>query len=117
MKHQSRPRRFFVSSMEKIPFSRIFLDVRTVVARHSWRLQRFPADFRGIVTGAPASSWTHLMFRGEQNERAMLDTLASYIPPGKLALLQDAALAKCDALDGVKDGLIQNPRTPPPLLA
>lgn len=71
--------------------------------------QRFPADFHGIVAGAPANSWTHLVFRGEQNQRAMVDT-ASYIPPGKLAVLQAAALAQCDALDGVKDGLIQNPR-------
>jgi hypothetical protein len=72
--------------------------------------QRFPADFHGIVAGAPANSWTHLMFRGEQNQRAMVDNPASYIPAGKLAVLQAAALAQCDALDGVKDGLIQNPR-------
>jgi Tannase and feruloyl esterase len=50
------------------------------------------------------------MFRGEQNERAMLDTPTSYIPVPKLTALQDAALAQCDVLDGVKDGLIQNPR-------
>jgi feruloyl esterase len=25
--------------------------------------QRFPADFHGIIAGAPANSWTHLMFR------------------------------------------------------
>ena len=72
--------------------------------------QRFPADFHGIVAGAPANSWTHLMFRGEQNQRAIVDNLANYIPAAKLPVLQDAALAQCDALDGVKDGLIQNPR-------
>src|SRR5277367_3178809 len=31
--------------------------------------QRFAADFRGIVAGAPVNFWTHLMFRGEQNQR------------------------------------------------
>ena len=72
--------------------------------------QRFPADFRGIVAGAPANSWTHLMFRSEWNQRAMSDTPASYIPAAKLAVLQKAALAQCDTLDGVKDGLIQDPR-------
>jgi hypothetical protein len=71
--------------------------------------QRFPSDFHGIVAGAPANSWTHLMFRSVWNERAMSDNPASYIPAGKLAVLQNAVLAKCDLLDGVKDGLIQNP--------
>lgn len=72
--------------------------------------QRFPADFHGIVAGAPANDWTHLMFKGALDERAVLDHPASYIPPEKLAALQKAAIAACDTLDGVKDGLIQNPR-------
>jgi feruloyl esterase len=44
------------------------------------------------------------------DECALFDNPASYIPPSKLPALQDAALAACDALDGVKDGLIQSPR-------
>jgi feruloyl esterase len=72
--------------------------------------QRFPADFHGIVAGAPANYWTHLMFKGLLDEHALLDDPTSYIPPSKLPVLQNAALAACDALDGVKDGLIQNPR-------
>jgi Tannase and feruloyl esterase len=72
--------------------------------------ERFPADFHGIVAGAPANDWTHLMFKGTLDERAVLDEPASNIPPSKLPVLQNAALAACDALDGVKDGLIQNPR-------
>jgi hypothetical protein len=72
--------------------------------------QRFPTDFHGIVAGAPANYWTHLMFKGLLDERALLDDPASYIPPSKLPALQNAAVAACDALDGVKDGLIQNPR-------
>ena len=71
--------------------------------------QRFPADFHGIVAGAPASFWTHLNVKGLWDERALLDNPESYIPPSKLPVLQNAALAACDALDGVKDGLIQNP--------
>jgi Tannase and feruloyl esterase len=71
--------------------------------------QRFPADFHGIVAGAPANAWTHLNFKGLWDERALLDDPASYIPPAKLPVLQNAALAACDTIDGVKDGLIQNP--------
>jgi feruloyl esterase len=72
--------------------------------------QRFPADFYGIVAGAPANFWTHLNFKGLWDERALLDDPASYIPPSKLPALQNAAIAACDTLDGVKDGLIQNPK-------
>jgi feruloyl esterase len=71
--------------------------------------QRFPDDFIGIVAGAPASAWTHLQFAGVWNERALHETPASNIPLNKLPVLQNAAVAACDALDGVKDGLIQDP--------
>lgn len=72
--------------------------------------QRFPEDFIGIVAGAPANAWTHLQFAGVWNERALHDDPAGYIPPSKLPVLQKAAVAACDALDGVEDGLIENPR-------
>ncbi len=71
--------------------------------------QRYPADFIGIVAGAPASDWTHLNFRGLWDEHA-IDDPASYIPATKLPALQNAVLDACDALDGLKDGLIENPQ-------
>jgi len=71
--------------------------------------QRFPEDFIGIVAGDPVNAWTHLQFAGVWNERALNDDPASYIPPSKLPVLQNAAVAACDLLDGVKDGLIENP--------
>jgi hypothetical protein len=70
--------------------------------------QRFPQDFRGIVAGAPANYWTHLSTKGLWDERA-LSQPGAWIPPAKLKVLQDAALSQCDALDGLKDGLITNP--------
>src|SRR5207245_9508649 len=33
----------------------------------------------------------------------------SYIPPEKYALVHEAVLKACDVLDGVKDGVIENP--------
>ena len=72
--------------------------------------QRYPADFIGIVAGAPASDWTHLMFKGLWDERAVALDPASYIPASKLPAIQKAALAACDGLDGLKDGIIENPR-------
>src|SRR5580692_3821486 len=73
--------------------------------------QRFADDFDGIIAGAPANYWTHLVTEGLWYEHALLDDPAATIPPGKLPAIQKAAVAQCDALDGVKDGLIEDPRT------
>jgi feruloyl esterase len=72
--------------------------------------QRYPADFHGIVAGAPATYLVHLGVKQLWDARALRDNPASYIPPAKLAVLQNAAIAQCDQLDGVKDGLIENPQ-------
>jgi feruloyl esterase len=72
--------------------------------------QRFPEDFNGIVAGAPANNWSHLFAGFVWNEQALLKTPQSAIPPTKLAAIEQAALNSCDAQDGVKDGLIEDPR-------
>jgi len=72
--------------------------------------QRYPADYDGIVAGAPANFPTH-MWPGElypawvSDQNAVATTL-----PGKLTLISTAAVAACDALDGLTDGLINDPR-------
>jgi len=71
--------------------------------------QRFPNDFNGILAGAPANYWTRLLAAAVWTEKALLDSPASYIPASKLPVLQKAALSACDALDGVKDGMIEDP--------
>jgi feruloyl esterase len=72
--------------------------------------QRFPADFHGIIAGAPANFFIDLAVKQLWDARALRNNPASYIPPSKLAVLQNAAIAQCDTLDGVKDGLIENPQ-------
>ncbi|MGE3616212.1 MAG: tannase/feruloyl esterase family alpha/beta hydrolase [Gemmatimonadales bacterium] len=71
--------------------------------------QRYPADFDGIVAGAPANNWTRLMAMGVWDWQALTETPGSAIPAAKLGLIQAAALAACDGLDDVADGLIENP--------
>jgi feruloyl esterase len=82
--------------------------------------QRYPADYDGIVAGAPASYWTHLLSAAVWDVQATTVDPASYIPSRKLPAIQAAALAACDNLDGVKDGVIENPAKchfdPAPLL-
>ena len=70
--------------------------------------QRYPADYDGIVAGAPAYAWTRLMTTFVFDAQALADQ-ASYIPVSKLPAVEAAALAACDANDGVKDSVIENP--------
>lgn len=71
--------------------------------------QRYPEDYDGIVAGAPANYWTHLLANAAWDNLALLGDKDSYIPSKKLPAIQAAALAACDELDGVKDGVIDNP--------
>jgi len=71
--------------------------------------QRFPADYDGIIAGAPANYWTHLLSSAASGNHALLADPASYIPAAKLPAIEAAALAQCDGADGVKDGVIDNP--------
>ena len=72
--------------------------------------QRFPADYDGIVAGAPANNWTALLTNALHNEQAMSADPAGYIPATKLPSIDAAVRSACDAADGVKDGIINDPR-------
>ncbi len=72
--------------------------------------QRFPEDYDGIIAGAPANYWTHLLTAGAWDVQATQSDPASYIPAAKIPTLSAAVLKACDALDGVADGLITDPR-------
>jgi len=67
--------------------------------------QMFPDDFDGIIAGAPANRTAISLWIAH----AVLKDPASYIPPAKYPVLHEAALAACDAADGLKDGLIDDP--------
>lgn len=71
--------------------------------------QLFPNDYAGIISGAPGNNWTHMMAQIVWVAQAVHKDEASYIPPAKYPALHAAALAACDAKDGVKDGLIDDP--------
>src|SRR6266542_1637095 len=72
--------------------------------------QRFPADYDGIVAGAPANNWTRLMAGDFDGVLAVLKAPASNLSPGALGMLYRGALAACDRADGVVDGVIDDPR-------
>lgn len=77
-------------------------------------IQDFPADFDGVVAGAPAvafnnlSSWSghFLLITGSPNA-------STFLTPEKWALVHQDILAQCDTLDGVKDGILEDPELCP----
>ena len=71
--------------------------------------QRFPADYDGIVAGAPVYERTRQLIWELWIAQAVHKDEASYIPPAKYPVIHRAALAMCDARDGVTDGLIESP--------
>jgi hypothetical protein len=71
--------------------------------------QRFPEDYDGILAGAPANNWVHMVSSGVDVAQATRGNPDSYISSLKLPAIQRASLAACDAQDGVKDGIINDP--------
>jgi feruloyl esterase len=71
--------------------------------------QRYPADFDGIIAGAPGSDWTGRAARAVQVAQAVEQNPASALTPKERAVLHNAVLSACDAGDGVTDGLISQP--------
>jgi hypothetical protein len=72
--------------------------------------QRFPADYDGILSGAPANFWTHLLTKALADAQATTLDSASYISASKLSALARAVNTACDAQDGVADGVLNDPR-------
>lgn len=72
--------------------------------------QRYPEDFDGILAGNPGNDWSHWSAALVWDEKAQLADSPAAIPVTKRAFIQNAVIATCDAIDGVKDGLISDPR-------
>jgi hypothetical protein len=71
--------------------------------------QRYPADYDGILAGAPANYWTALLSLGAVVTQAVSATPDSFIPPAKIPAIAQAVNAQCDKQDGVADGILNDP--------
>ena len=67
--------------------------------------QMFPDDFDGIIAGAPGNRTPIAIWIAH----ALLKDPDAHIPPAKYPAMHKAAVEACDARDGVKDGLIDDP--------
>jgi len=71
---------------------------------------RYPTDFDAIVAGAPAINAMLLHGARVAINYFVHRSPDSYIPPEKYPMIHNAVLQACDALDGVKDGVLEDPR-------
>lgn len=69
--------------------------------------QRYPDDFDGIVANAPWVDQTGFTIGAIWNQKALTEVPIS---AAKINLVAEKAMAKCDEIDGLKDGLIDDPR-------
>ena len=72
--------------------------------------QRHPEDYDAIIAGAPALDGSGGVSAWGWNQRVIRDAPDGVKIKGKLDAIERAALASCDAVDGVKDGVIDDPR-------
>ncbi|MBV9442666.1 MAG: tannase/feruloyl esterase family alpha/beta hydrolase [Acidobacteriaceae bacterium] len=72
--------------------------------------QRYPDDYDGIVAGDPGNDRIHLNAGFMWSWRALHDDPGADLSTVELSLLYNAVMRSCDALDGVKDGIITDPR-------
>lgn len=70
--------------------------------------QRYPADYDGIMSGAPAINW-HKLHVQQLWGPMLMHTENNPIPNCKLAAVVEASVAACDTIDGIRDGVIENP--------
>jgi feruloyl esterase len=102
--------RHVIQTYYGVPVKRAYFNACSDGGREAlMEAQRFPADYDGIIAGAPANYWTHLMSNAVLNLQALGATPSSFIPPAKLPAIQAAAQKACDLNDGVKDNVIENP--------
>ena len=71
-------------------------------------VQRFPEDYDGAIVGAPANNLPGLSAFSILVQRVMNDPNGP-LPVPKLQVLKEAAIAACDAQDGVTDRVVGEP--------
>jgi feruloyl esterase len=69
----------------------------------------YPKDFDGLAVGDPANPMTRLQANSIAINLALNKDQASFIPQEKWAMIHQTVMNQCDAADGLKDGLIEDP--------
>lgn len=73
---------------------------------------RYPNDYDGVISGAPAMAFSSVMTSFAWDAR-VVQAPGAALSAENLTLLNRAVLDRCDELDGVRDGVIEDPRACP----
>ena len=72
--------------------------------------QQFPGDYDGILAGAPAFHWDRFQAYQIWPQMVMRLEAGGPVSSAKQTLATNAAVAACDGIDGVVDGVLRDPR-------
>jgi hypothetical protein len=93
------------------PATYSYLNGCSTGGRQGWmEAQQFPDDYDGILAGAPAINWDRFLPAELWPQVVMNLEVGGPIKQTKLSAVNAAAVAACDGLDGVVDGVISDPR-------
>lgn len=101
--------KLFAKAYYAKPVQRAYFDGCSTGGRMAMmEAERYPADFDGIIAGDPAMDYHSTLLRFAV-QKAALSSPAAYIPQATLKAIDSVVTARCDAIDGAADGLVQNP--------
>jgi hypothetical protein len=92
------------------PVRRYWIGGSTGGRQGHYQAQNFPRDFDGILAGCNAFNWDRFITAELWPAIVMNQEVGAPIAAAKLDAVSNAAIAACDALDGIIDGLLQEPR-------
>jgi hypothetical protein len=92
------------------PIRKYWMGCSTGGRQGHYHAQNFPKAYDGILAGAPAFNWDRFIPAELWPQIVMNEDLGAPIAGAKLTAVTNAALAACDALDGVTDGIVEDPR-------
>jgi feruloyl esterase len=70
--------------------------------------QRYPDDYDGIISACPAINWQRFL-PADLWPQVVMVAATNFVPKAKLDAATAAAVAACDVLDGINDGVIDEP--------
>jgi hypothetical protein len=92
------------------PIRKYWMGCSTGGRQGHYQAQNFPKDFDGILAGANAFNWDRFITAELWPQVVMNQEVGAPIASAKLTAVTNAAIQACDGLDGIEDGIIQDPR-------
>jgi hypothetical protein len=92
------------------PVRKYWMGCSTGGRQGHYQAQNFPTAYDGILAGSPAFNWDRFVPAELWPQVVMNEAFGAPIPPAKLTAVTKAAVSACDAIDGVTDGILEDPR-------